>query len=85
VIEVAPDGSDVVAVMEDLDRSPDRVRQVRRDNLTNCLLKHDWAYRWEHILNTVGLPPLPQLAARKAQLAATAATAPTHRVAEAAE
>jgi hypothetical protein len=46
---------------------------VRRDNVKACLLKHDWAYRWEHILAAVGFSPLPQLAARKARLAATAA------------
>jgi hypothetical protein len=80
VIEISPDGDDVIAVMEDLDRSPDRISRVRRDNVTGCLMRHDWAYRWEHILATVGLPPLPQLAARKARLAALAATAPAYDV-----
>jgi hypothetical protein len=85
VIEISPDGTDVIAVMEELDKSPDRIRRVRRDNVTGCLLKHDWAYRWEHILAAVGLSPLPQLAARKARLAAKAAIAVTDHVAVAAE
>ena len=78
VIEVSPDGSDVLAVMEDLEDSPDEMARIRHDNIANCLLKHDWAYRWEHILNTVGLPAKPRLTARKAALAATAATASAH-------
>jgi Glycosyl transferases group 1 len=85
VIEISPDGTDVIAVVEELDKNPDRIRRVRRDNVTACLLKHDWAYRWEHILAAVGLSPLPQLAARKARLAAAAATALTDHVAAAAE
>jgi hypothetical protein len=85
VIEVSPDGNDVIAIMEDLDRDPDRTRRVRHDNVTGCLLKHDWAYRWEHILAAVGLSPLPRLAARKARLAAMAAAVPAYDVAAAAE
>jgi hypothetical protein len=30
-----------------------------------CLLRHDWVYRWEAILETVGLEPMPQLSQRK--------------------
>lgn len=72
VVELSPDGSDVIDVIEELDRSPDRVSRIRRDNIAGALLKHDWAYRWEHILKTIGLPLLPQLAARKTRLAGTA-------------
>jgi hypothetical protein len=85
VIEISPDGTDVIAVMEELDKSPDRIMRVRRDNVTGCLLKHDWAYRWENILATVGLSPLPQLAERKARLATKATIALTDHVAAAAE
>jgi Glycosyl transferases group 1 len=78
VIEISPNGTDAVAVLEELDKNPEWTQRVRRDNATACLLKHDWAHRWEHILAAVGLPPLPQLAARKAQLAAAAAAQTGH-------
>jgi hypothetical protein len=32
------------------------------------LLRHDWVYRWEMILKTVGLEPLPHIVERKARL-----------------
>jgi hypothetical protein len=68
VIEVAPDGSDLESVMDDLDTSPDWVDRVQQSNIVNCLQKHDWAYRWEHILATIGIEPLPPLSDRKARL-----------------
>jgi hypothetical protein len=41
---------------------------VQQSNIVNCLQKHDWAYRWEHILATIGIEPLPPLSDRKARL-----------------
>jgi Glycosyl transferases group 1 len=73
VIEISPDGADVIGVMEELDRDPARVSRIRRANVAACLLKHDWCHRWEHILFTVGLSPRPQLSARKDRLATAAA------------
>ena len=72
VIEISPDGSDVISVMDELDGDFDRGRRIRRNNIAGCLLRHDWAYRWEHILGAVGMAPLPQLLARKAKLATAA-------------
>jgi hypothetical protein len=72
VIEVSPDGSDIVSVIDALDARPDWTRQLRRTNATRCLLKHDWVYRWEHILSTIGLEPPRQLLDRKSRLAGIA-------------
>lgn len=68
VIEIAPDGSDLVSVMDNLDASPDWVERVRQSNVVNCLRRHDWGYRWEHILTTIGVERLPRLSDRKARL-----------------
>lgn len=75
VIEVHPDEDDIVAVIDALDAQPLRIEQARRRNAVNCLLKHDWAYRWERILSTVGIDPLAQLDERKSQLHDLAAAA----------
>jgi hypothetical protein len=38
---------------------------MQRMNVKQCLLRHDWVYRWEAILKTVGLEPMPKLSQRK--------------------
>jgi hypothetical protein len=75
VIEISPDGSDVVSVINELDANPDWTERMRRTNAVKCLLKHDWVYRWEHILSTVGMQPLPQLKERKSRLSIMASAA----------
>lgn len=73
VIEIAPDGSDIVAVIRELNRNPERAEQVRKVNATQCLRRHDWAHRWERILSTIGVQPRPELLDRKSRLNAMAA------------
>jgi hypothetical protein len=60
--------ADVVEVVEQLEADPDRVARIRAANVRASLLRHDWAYRWEMVLEAAGLAPLPALAARKAAL-----------------
>jgi hypothetical protein len=38
-------------------------------NVVQALARHDWAYRWEKILENVGLGPMPELLERKERLA----------------
>jgi hypothetical protein len=55
VVDV-PFGSDKIAtVVKDLDAEPDTQRRIRATNVVQSLLRHDWTYRWEAILNLVGL------------------------------
>jgi len=42
--------------------------------MLQALMNHDWGYRWESLLQTVGLEPLPALLERKQRLASLAAT-----------
>lgn len=85
VIEIAPDGSDVLQTISELDQDPERSLAIRYSNVKGCLLNHDWAHRWRHILAAVGLAPLPQLAARLDRLNAAAAALQVPRIAAAAE
>jgi Glycosyl transferases group 1 len=73
VIEVSPDQGDVVDLIEELDAQPRRIERLRQTSATQCLLRHDWVYRWERILATIGIEPLPQLRARKSRLREIAA------------
>jgi hypothetical protein len=62
-------GSDGIGhVLAELDRQPERQVRIRKTNMTESLLHHDWAYRWEAILEMAGLRPLPQLLERKQRL-----------------
>jgi glycosyl transferase family 1 len=70
-----PFGSDgIAAVVRELDKAPERLEQMRTTNVVQSLLHHDWAHRWETILDRVGLAPMPALLARKKQLDDLAAT-----------
>lgn len=76
VIEISPEEKDIGAVIGSLDAQPERIARVRHANVVSCLLRHDWVYRWEHILCAIGLDPLPPLQERKAGLCEIAAAAP---------
>ncbi len=54
--------------LADLDRQPERLTRIRRDNLVNSLRRHDWSYRWCEVLRTVGLPTSEGSAKRKTGL-----------------
>ena len=68
VIEIQPDGSDVADVLESLVSQTKRLSEISRRNATEALLRHDWVYRWEKILNIVGLKPTPELEIRENRL-----------------
>ena len=64
-----PFGSDqIVDVMREFDKQPERQMRMRRTNMIQTLLHHDWVYRWEAVLSMAGLPPLPGLLKRKERL-----------------
>jgi hypothetical protein len=62
-------GSDSIdAIIHELDAQPDRQEEMRRNNVAQSLMRHDWAYRWETVLKTAGLEPMPNLLERKERL-----------------
>ena len=78
VVHLPYGSSDVDAVINELDAQPERQDEIRRTNVTRALMRHDWAYRWEQMLNIVGLEPLPELLQRKERLKALAEAAGQH-------
>jgi hypothetical protein len=81
VIEVSPDSNDIAALIDELDAQPQRLERLRQTNATRCLMQHDWVYRWEHILSTVGMKGLPRLRDRKSRLNDIAASAISYALA----
>ena len=75
VIEVQPDGSDVVEVLSKLTAQPEALDRISRRNAAEALLRHDWVYRWKQILTIAGLEPTPAMKAREARLQERAAMA----------
>lgn len=68
VIEMPFDSEDVGDIIRVLDRQPERQEEIRRTNITQVLQHHDWAYRWQDVLNIAGMEPLPGLSSRLAEL-----------------
>jgi hypothetical protein len=68
VLEVPFTSGEIVDVIHEFDKQPERQAKVRQRNMTECLLHHDWLYRWESILEMVGMQPLPKLQNRKRTL-----------------
>ena len=68
IIPVRLDEPNIVDIMAELDAQPKRVERIRKTNVANSLLKHDWVYRWEQVLNKLGLPETEAMAARKQAL-----------------
>ena len=68
VIEIQPDGSDVLDVLSRLATEPERLEAMSRRNAAEALLRHDWVYRWKQILEIVGLKPTMAMGARESRL-----------------
>jgi hypothetical protein len=64
-----PFGSrDIDTVIQRLDRDQERQDVTRRTGVVEVLKRHDWVYRWEAILQNVGLEPMQGALARKERL-----------------
>ena len=60
-----PFGSREIAdVIHQLNADPERVHVIRRNNVVNSLRRHDWAQRWQQVLNKLGIAPTARLGER---------------------
>lgn len=75
VIEVSPNPDNIQAVYEELESQAARTERVRHTNAIQSLRRHDWIYRWEKMLEAVGLKPSPKAHERKLRLHQIADTA----------
>jgi glycosyl transferase family 1 len=74
VIPVPFGSTDIDEIIGELDAQPGRVAAIRRNNITNCLRRHDWAHRWRMVLDALELTPKPATLEREAQLARLASS-----------
>jgi hypothetical protein len=68
VTQLPYDSCDIDMVIKDLDGDPERQERIRRTSLVRALMRHDWVYRWEAVLKTVGLEPMQGVLERKERL-----------------
>jgi Glycosyl transferases group 1 len=68
VLDLPYDSPSIDMLIGEVDREPDRQERMRRNNVVNALMRHDWAYRWESVLKVAGLAPMQGLLERKARL-----------------
>jgi len=68
LIHLPYNSSDIARIIHELDEKPEQQAIIRRTNVVQALRRHDWAYRWEAILKTIGLEPMPELRQRKERL-----------------
>jgi hypothetical protein len=68
VVHVPFSSDKIDEIINELDQQPQRLENIRRKNVMESLMRHDWAYRWETILKAAGLEPMPGLLERKKQL-----------------
>ena len=67
------DSPDVGRILSSLDADPARLERIRRDNVANAALRHDWGRRLRTVYDTLGLAPTRGLLDREARLDALAA------------
>lgn len=68
VIEIRPDGSDVLDVIRGLDAQPQLLREISERNARQALLRHDWIHRWRQIFEIAGIEPSAGMVGRINQL-----------------
>ncbi len=67
-IRIPFDAANIADIIADLDAQPERLARISRDNVVNSLLRHDWVYRWQEVLEIVGLKPTSEMLSREAHL-----------------
>jgi hypothetical protein len=68
VIHVPFDSPDIGRVLADLNRNPERLRAVRRNNVREAALRHDWLHRMLVVFDAFGLAPTEAMRARARRL-----------------
>ncbi|MBD2459689.1 glycosyltransferase family 1 protein [Oscillatoria sp. FACHB-1407] len=68
VIPMPLNAPNIETIITELDHQPERLNQIRQNNVINSLLQHDWLYRWKAISAIMNLPLTPGAISRENQL-----------------
>jgi Glycosyl transferases group 1 len=75
LIHVPFDSPDIGRILADLDADAERLRAIRRNNVRQAALRHDWLYRILAVLDALGLAPTETMRARAQRLEQIASNA----------
>jgi hypothetical protein len=75
VIRLPFDSPDVGRILAELDEDGPRLERVRRENVRQAALRHDWGHRVRTVFDTLRLPATEALRQREERLAQVAALA----------
>jgi glycosyl transferase family 1 len=75
VIHLPFDSGDIGRTLLELDRDPQRVATIRRDNVRGTALRHDWVHRLRTVFETLGIAPTDAMLRRDMSLRALGAMA----------
>jgi hypothetical protein len=68
VIRMPFDCPEVGEFLAAIDADPPRVERIRRENVRNAALRHDWVHRLRVVYDTLGLRPTEAMLAREERL-----------------
>ena len=68
IVKVELSGASVVEAIAELDKQPELLSRMSRRNVANCLLKHDWSYRWRDMLAAFEIEPSAAVVQREKYL-----------------
>ena len=71
LIRLPFDSPEIARLVAELDADPERLSRVRRSNVRNAALRHDWVYRVREVFEALGLPPTAGMLAREEPAAAS--------------
>ena len=66
------DSPDIMQTLARLNADPERLARIRRNNIINAALRHDWLHRLQTVFETLHVPPTPAMQLRQQQLQALA-------------
>ena len=75
VIRLPFDSPDVAQLLGAIDADPQRVERIRRINVHQAALRHDWIHRLHTIFDTLGIDPTEAMVARGERLRSLATLA----------
>ncbi len=78
VLQVPFNSPDIGRILADLSGDPERLREVRRNNVREAAQRHDWLHRIQVVFDTLGLAPTQKMRARAKRLDQIALQAKVH-------
>ncbi|MGE3891056.1 MAG: glycosyltransferase, partial [Steroidobacteraceae bacterium] len=68
VIHLPFDSPDIGRILADIDADQERIARIRRQNIQQAALRHDWVHRLQTVFDMVGIKPTSGMIERQSRL-----------------